>query len=89
MTLTDEEIEDETDAVSPGTTKLHSHEVSGEYSRSVVVRGLPRDTKVEDYVLGMYMQTIASIEPSSVNIGGPIAVVEFSKPVGETEQYIM
>ena len=24
-----------------------------------------------------------------VNIGGPIAVVEFSKPVGETEQYIM
>ena len=63
---------------------MHSHEVSGEYSRSVVVRGLPsHDTKVEDFVLGMYMQNIAGIEPSSVNIGGPIAVVEFPKPVGE------
>ena len=55
----------------------------GEFSRSIVVRGLPCDTKVENYVLDLYMENIAGIKTSSINIGGSLAVVEFPKPVGK------
>ena len=60
-----------------------SLELLGEFSRSIVVRGLPCDTMVENYVLDIYMENIAGIKTSSINIGGPLAVVEFPKPVGK------
>ena len=60
-----------------------NHDPSGVYSRCVVVRELPSDTKIESYVFGLYMYTIAGIESSNIKIGGPLAVVEFPELVGE------
>ena len=78
------EEEDEEDAgLSMNTISTRNREPSGVYSRSVVVRKLPTDTKVESYVVGLYMYTIAGFESSNIKIGGPLAVVEFSEPVGE------
>ena len=78
------EEEDEEDAgLSMKTISRKNREPSGVYSRSVVVRELPSDTKIESYVLGLYMYTIAGIESSNIKIGGPLAVVEFPEPVGE------
>ena len=82
-----EEVVEEEDGEDTGLSmkpiSRRNREPSGVYSRSVVVRELPTDTKIESYVFGLYMYTIAGIESSNINIGGPLAVVEFPEPVGE------
>ena len=82
--LGEEVAEEEDEEEDAGLSiKTMNREPSGLYSRSVVVRKLPTDTKVESYVVGLYMYTIAGIESSNIKIGGPWAVVEFPEPVGE------
>ena len=80
--MTEEEDEEDV-GLSMNTISIRNREPSGVYSRSVVVRKLPTDTKVESYVVGLYMCTIAGIESFNIKIGGPLAVVEFPEPVGE------
>ena len=83
----EEEVVEEEDREDAGLSmqpiSRENREPSGVYSRSVVVRELPSDTKIESYVFGLYMYTIAGIEISNIKIGGPLAVVEFPEPVGE------
>ena len=81
--MAEEDNEEDDAGLSMKTILRKNREPSGVYSRSVVVRKLPTDTKVESYVLGVYMCIIAGIESSNVKIGGPLAVVEFPEPVGE------
>ena len=81
--MAEEEDEEEDAGLSMKVISRKNREPSGVYSRSVVVRELPTDTKVESYVVGLYMHTIAGIESSNIKIGGPLAVVEFPEPVGE------
>lgn len=81
--MAEEEDEEEDAGLSMKNISRKNREPSGVYSRSVVVRKLPSDTKVENYVVGLYMCTIAGIETSNIKIGGPLAVVEFPEPIGE------
>ena len=81
--MAEEEAEEEDAGLSMKPISSRNREPSGVYSRSVVVRKLPTDTKIESYVVGLYIYTIAGIESSDIKIGGPLAVVEFPEPVGE------